>query len=1036
MRWLSIVCLSAWFSSTCSAADTAPSKIDFARDIRPILSDKCFACHGPDAVKRKAGLRLDIPESTFGMLPSHARAVVPGKLDDSEMISRITSKDDQEIMPPRKFGKSLTSAEIDRLKAWVQSGASYPKHWAFVSPTKAPTPTPKIAGWARNPIDAFVIDRLTSERLKPSPEAERSTLLRRLSLDLIGLPPPLEELDTFLQDKRPDAYERQVDRLLASPHYGERWARLWLDAARYADSDGYEKDKSRVVWSYRDWVINAYNKDLPYDQFIIDQIAGDLRANPTQDQIVATGFLRNSMINEEGGVDPEQFRMEAMFDRMDAIGKGVLGLTIQCAQCHSHKYDPLTHEEYYQMFAFLNNASESNQAVYTIDQEKQRADMFREIAKAEASLKASSPDWLSKMSAWESSVRSQPDWQIVRPEVDEISTGGCKYQLKDDGSLLESGYAPTKHTVKLIAKTNAKLITGVRLELLNDADLPLSGPGRSVRGTGALSEFEVLAASVDAPTKTTKLKIISATADVNPAEAPLESIYSDKSEKRRTTGPVAFAIDGKDDTAWSHDIGPERRNLPRKAVFVFDKAVENAKGTILTFLVKQNHGGWNSDDNQNYNLGRFRLSITSASNPTADPLPTAVRAILHNIPQAKRTKAQTEAIFSFWRTTVREWSGTNELIESLWKSHPEGSTQLVLHERERNRKTSMLERGDFLKPVKAVTPGVPAFLHPLQTDGPINRLTFAKWLVDRKSPTTARSVVNRLWQAYFGTGIVSTTEELGSQSEPPSHPQLLDWLAVELMDRGWSQKAIHRLIVTSSTYRQSSKITPDRLAKDPYNRLLARGPRFRVDAEIVRDIALSSSGLLSPKVGGPSVYPPAPEFLFMPPVSYGPKIWAEASKTERARRAIYTFRYRSVPYPALAAFDAPNGDFACVRRSRSNTPLQALTTLNEPLFLDCARSLALRTIQDGGKTDQERLNFAFRRCVSRSANEAETKALLTLLHNQAKRFERPSINPWELAASDPKLPPTLPKGATSADLAAWTAVSRVLLNLDETITKE
>jgi hypothetical protein len=412
-----------------------------------------------------------------------------------------------------------------------------------------------------------------------------------------------------------------------------------------------------------------------------------------------------------------------------------------------------------------------------------------------------------------------------------------------------------------------------------------------------------------------------------------------------------------------------------------------------------------------------------------------VREII-SIPVEKRTPLQIATVFGYWRTTVADWREANARIEELWKQHPEGASQLVLEAQDNPRATHMLSRGDFLKPGKAVRPGVPAFLHPLPPGAPPTRLTFARWLVDRKSPTTARSLVNRIWQAYFGTGIVSTSEDLGSQSEAPSHPELLDWLAVEFMDRGWSLKALHRLIVTSSTYRQSSKVTPELYARDPQNRLLARGPRFRVDAEIVRDIALASSGLLDPKIGGPSVFPPAPAFLFVPPTSYGPKIWKEATGSDRYRRALYTFRYRSVPYPVLQNFDAPNGDYSCVRRTRSNTPLQALTTLNEPLFVECARALALRTVREGGASDAQRLDYAFRRCLSRKPSERESAALLGLLNKETQHFAKGKANPWDFAAEKPSQPPALPPGVSPPQLAAWTAVSRVLINLDETITKE
>jgi len=1010
--------------------------VDFNRDIRPILSGKCFTCHGPDEPRRKAGLRLDNPESTFGVTKTGNRAVVPGNLEESELYQRIISDDDSERMPPLKDGKPLTADEIARLKAWIEQGADYRRHWSFVAPVRPAAPQARNPAWRRNSIDDFVDARLARETLQPAPEADKTTLLRRLSLDLIGLPPTVAEVDAFLADSSPEAYQKQVDRLLDSPHYGERWARIWLDAARYADSDGYEKDKLRQVWFYRDWVIRALNQDLPYNRFIVDQLAGDLLPNPTQDQIVATGFLRNSMINEEGGVDPEQFRMEAMFDRMEAIGKGVLGLTIQCAQCHSHKYDPLTQEEYYKMFAFLNDTHEANVAVYTPEQLEQRANIFRQIGEIEADLRHRHPDWETRMAEWESKVSTdQPEWTVVRPSVDDISTGGQKYFSREDGSLLAQGYAPTKHTVQLKVKTDLKDIRAFRLELLNDPDLPMGGPGRSILGTAALTDIEITAAPADAPTKVAHVKLVKATADVNPPETELAPIFDDKSDRQRITGPVAFAIDGKDETAWGIDIGPGRRNQARKAVFAAEQPISHPSGTILTFYLRQNHGGWNSDDNQSYNLGRFRLSITSAAKAEADPLPKRVREILA-IPRTQRTEGQNSAVFGYWRTTVPEWKEANNKIEALWLKHPEGSSQLVLQSREMHRETHLLKRGDFLKPEQTVGPGVPSFLNPMASDAPKNRLGFAEWIVDRKAPTTARSLVNRVWQTYFGTGLVSTSEDLGSQSETPSHPELLDWLAVDFMDQGWSLKRLHGLIVNSATYRQSSRVTPELAARDPYNRLLARGPRFRVDAEVVRDIALAASGLLNAKVGGPSVFPPAPEFLFQPPASYGPKVWHEAKGEDRYRRALYTFRYRSVPYPALQSFDAPNGDFSCVRRTRSNTPLQALTTLNEPLFLECARALALRTLQDEACCDHDRLTLAFRRCVSRPPTDAEASVLLALLEKQTERFRSGNLKPWELATATPEKPPVLPEGKTPADLAAWTAVSRVLLNLDETITKE
>jgi mono/diheme cytochrome c family protein len=1041
-------------------AQTPPSEkpVDFVRDIRPILSDNCFKCHGPDEKERKAKLRLDVRDAAIAERDGGA-AIVPGHPEKSTLIERLTTDDPEAVMPPPKTGKKLTPQQIDLLKNWIRQGASYVDHWAFVPPKRPPvprgdetgglTPSARATGGLtpsapNNAIDLFIRDRLRREGLRPSPEADKATLLRRLSLDLIGLPPTPEELDAFLSDESPDAYERQVERLLASPHYGERWGRHWLDAARYADSDGFEKDKPRFVWAYRDWVIAALNRDLPYDQFIIEQLAGDLLARspastasplpPSDDPRVATGFLRNSMINEEGGIDPEQFRMEAMFDRMDAIGKSILGLTIQCAQCHNHKYDPITQEDYYGMFAFLNNDHEASVPVYSADDQRRRALIFEQIRRIEQSLKERHPNWRERLANWEAEQKSrkQPTWHIVRPELD--GSGGQKHYLLDDGSILAAGYAPTKHTTEFEVKTPLTTITAVRLELLNDPNLPLGGPGRSIFGTCALTEFKLVAAPADDPGKRQEVKIVSATADVNPPERELDRIFDDNSKRRRVTGPIEYAIDGKDETAWTIELGPGRSNVPREAVFVLEKPISFPSGAFLIFKLVQNHGGWNSDDNQNNNLGRFRFSVTDASDAVADPVPRHVRTILE-IPAELRSESQWDALFSYWRTTVPEWSEENQAIEQLWQQHPRGSWQLTLQPREMPRDTRFLDRGDFLKPKHPIKPGVPSVLHPLPGDADASRLAFARWLVDRRSPTTARALVNRVWQTYFGTGLVATSEDFGLQSEPPSHPELLDWLAVEFMDSGWSLKHLHRLIVTSATYWQSSKTTPEHLEKDPQNRLLARMPRLRVEAEVVRDIALSTSGLLDRKIGGPSVFPPAPSFLFVPPASYGPKVWKEETGPDRYRRALYTFRFRSVPYPALQAFDAPNGDFACVKRVRSNTPLQALTTLNEPLFLECAAGLAERTLREGGECDADRIRYAFRLCTARGPSDRELQALTDLLHRQREHYRQGKGDARGLLASarvtlDPQGPEDI------AERAAWVVVSRVLLNLDETITRE
>jgi hypothetical protein len=1037
------IALIAGIGQPADPAATNP-KIDFEKQVAPILAARCYECHGPK--KQESGLRLDSKNAALKG-GDQGPAIRIGKSPESLLIQAIEGTAETVSRMPEK-GEPLTANQIATLKAWIDQGAIWPdaagtatgkdasKHWAFQPPARPALAAVRDRAWPREPIDRFVAARLDREGIQPSPEADRITLARRMFLDLIGLPPAIDDVDRFVADANPDAAERLADRLLASPHHGERWGRHWLDAARYADSDGFEKDKSRSVWFYRDWVVGALNRDLPYNQFIVQQLAGDQLPDASQDQIVATGFLRHSMLNEEGGIDPEQFRMEAMFDRMDAIGKSVLGLTIQCAQCHTHKYDPLTHEEYYRLFAFINNDHESQRVVYT-PQETMRIDALRrEMQAIETGLQHRTPDWQARMAKWEAEVKSgEVQWEILAPDEYSEPGGGAKLSLLKDQSMLCAGYAPTKCGYRVVGRVKQPRITAVRLELLTDPNLPCGGPGRSFKGTCALTEIKIEAAPADSSSKKTTIRIAKAAADFSQPEAPLEPNFDDKSGKKRVVGAVSFAIDGKDDTAWGIDAGPGRRNQPRSAVFEFEKPIEFASGAVITVNLTQNHGGWNSDDHMNNLIGRFRLSVTTATSPSAAPLPTRVREILA-IPAEQRTPAQTAAVFSHWRTTVAQWKEANDAIEELWRKWPAGATTLTLTARDQARQTSVLKRGDFLKPTKPATPGVPAFLHSLPADAPPTRLTFARWLTDRASPTTARVFANRVWQSYFGTGIVSTSEDFGMQSDPPSHPELLDRLACDFMDGDWSLKSLHRRILGSATYRQSSRVTPDLLAKDPYNRLLARGARFRVEAEIVRDIALSASGLLTRKLGGPAVFSPAPAFLFLPPASYAPFPWAEATGEERYRRALYTFRRRSTPYPMLTNFDAPNADFSCVRRSRSNTPLQALTTLNETVFMEAARALAWRTLSEATPNDDARVTHAFRLVTSRVPNDDERKELLSLLDRQKSRVADGWINPAEVATGKPERPSKVPPGATPTQLAVYTVLARVLLNLDEAITRE
>lgn len=1085
VAWL----LLAWLPATVASAAT----IDFGRDIRPLLSDACFACHGPDETHRQADLQLHLEGS---------HAIVPGDAQASELFQRLISDDPDLRMPPPELGKTLTPQQIESIRQWIDQGAEYQPHWAFTLPVQPPLPTltwpatdrkdstdqgdsanpdtvaatttgGSLANWPRQPIDWFVLERLQQRDWSPSPQAAPTALLRRLHLDVTGLPPSPAEVQRFLDDPSPQAYAATVDRLLNSVAYGERWGRVWLDAARYADSDGFEKDKPRFVWPYRDWVVRSLNDDLPYDQFLIKQLAGDLLPNATQDDHIATGFLRNSMINEEGGADPEQFRVEALFDRMDAIGKAMLGLTLQCAQCHTHKFDPLTHDDYFSLFAFLNSCDEASLTVYSDSEQLVRQAVIADLQTAIDSAFDQTDGLRDQQQEWEQSIRQQhvSNWQTLAIDFNTESTGGQRYLPLDDDIYLAAGYAPTKsRPFGDIVIRDLTQLTALRLEMLNDPNLPHSGPGRSTDGTWALSEWSVQhqVSDGDGNVSWKDLTWSQVTASNDLPESDLPPQYSDRSDNQRTLGPVAFAVDGNDLTAWHGDAGPGRRNDPQTALFILSEplvpqpAADGDQPEIrLRVRFSQMHGGWNSNDNQSINLGCFRVSGTDDNAPAIPSVPPRVLAALAKERDHRSQLEQIDVAEAFLRQHASQIDtgqvDTVSRLEQAWRQHPLGTSQLVLAQRPSPRITRRLDRGDFQSPREVVTAALPPLLNPTDQSLPENpsRLDLARWIASPGCPTTARSIVNRVWQEYFGTGISATSDDLGLQGEPPTHPELLDYLAVDLMDNGWSLKRLHRQILLSATYQQDSAITAEQFEADPDNRYLARGPRGRVSAEIVRDIALSASGLLSSAVGGPPVYPPAPDFLFQPPASYGLKAWATSSGSDRYRRALYTFRFRSVPHPLFEAFDAPNGDVSCVRRPMSNTPLQALVTLNEPLFLECAQALGRTAAQlaardpgdapDPGNLSSPRaaIEHAFLRCTSRLPDPQETDVLLQLLDEYRQRFAAEPELAAELVGARPletDSSPTaeqLPAAEQLAieHLAAWTVVCRVILNLDETITK-
>jgi mono/diheme cytochrome c family protein len=1026
---------------------TGSATVDFTREVQPILAEHCFHCHGPDDKDRKAGYRIDLRDPALKGGRSDLAGIVPGKPAESEIIARIFSTDSEEVMPPPKENKPLSAAQKETLKRWVAEGAPYAQHWAFVPPAKAPLPEANAtkaiapASSTTNPVDAFVEAKLRAVKLAPSAPADPAVLCRRIHLDLIGLPPAPKDVAEFVAAAAatglPSAVESLSKRLMADPRFGERWARVWLDAARYADSNGFEKDLPREQWAWRDWVINAFNRDQPYDQFIIEQLAGDLIPGATQDQIIATGFLRNGMVNEEGAIIPEQFRIEGMFDRMDCVGKAVMGLSLQCAQCHTHKFDPVTHDEYFGLYAFLNNTYEAQSWVYSEEQQKEISRIRSDLWGIDERAKKALPEWREQIAAWEAGISARrPKWTPIEP-YELASTSGLNHPVQlADKSILTLGHPTTRGDIFVLATPELTGVTGLQLEALNHGDLEFGGPGRSKYGTWALSELEV-STQVPGSDKWEKVSLRNATADFAEAVRGLEEEWKagfDK-ERKRIVGPADFMIDGSNDTAWRADRGPGRRNSPSVAVVRFAEPLTLPAGTKIKVLLRMHHSG---DDNGRHNtaLGCCRISLTNAPDPKAEPVDYAA-VLAFATPAAERTGEQQATIFRAWRATVADAKKFNTEAENLWKKFPiAGSSVLHLAERGgiQTRATKLLDRGSWDKPKHDVAPHVPTALNPWPEGAPRDRLQFARWVVAPQSPLAARVAVNRVWQAVFGVGLVETPEDFGTRTPVPEHRDLLDWLAVDFMENCWSHKHLLRTIIASRTYQQSSVASPALLERDPANRLLARGARFRGDAEVVRDSALTIAGLLHPRIGGPSIFPPVPENV----LAYNyvrPTYWNPPQDAERYRRSLYLFRKRSMPDPMLSAFDAPNGDFACARRPRSNTPLAALTSLNEPVFVEASQALALRIWREGGATDESRADYAYRLCTSRGARPAEIAALRRLLEEKRGRLRSGELKAAEIAFSAFTKTADLPADATPADLAAWAIVARVLLNLDETLTK-
>ena len=1018
----------------------APNGVKYNRDVRPILSDKCFQCHGSDATHRKGDLRLDLREGAMKPAKSGEIALVSGKPEKSQLIARVElPHDDEEVMPPEKSGKPLTAEEKAILKQWISEGAEYQGHWAFLKPERPPVPkieNPKSE--IRNEIDAFILSRLEREGLQASPEADRATLLRRVTLDLTGLPPTLEELAAFQNDTSPQAYEKVVDRLLKSGSYGERMAMQWLDFARYADSHGFQTDSSRAMWPWRDWVIKAFNDNKRFDQFTLEQIGGDLIPNATRDQIVATGFNRNHRLNGEGGIIAEEWRVENIIDRVETTSFTWLGLTLNCCRCHDHKYDPLTQKDFYSLFAFFNNITEtgtiqgspnrsggnSDPVILVPDQddERQLALLKKNVSAMESKVTETQLQLPNLVASWEADMESpaavkKQMWEVL-PVKDAKSKGGAALRRLPDGSWIAGGRNPDADIYTVTAPLAEGSFTGVLLETLTDPALPGQSLGRAFNGNFVLTGIQ---GEISAPSLKSPLKITFTRAEAD---------YSQKNYD------VKLLLDQDATNGWAIDGNDPKKRVDRKAMFIVDKPLAIPAGASLTVrLVQQGKFA-------GHNIGRFRLSTTDADpalaslEGTGSP-PAAVLAVMKT-PTENRTPKQRAELEKYYRGTVDSplrdadyaLAAAKAELEKFERTIP----NVMVMKEGPVRDTFLLKRGEYDKPADKVSMATPAVLPPFPKDAPPNRLGLAKWIVDPANPLTSRVWVNRAWEKFFGYGLSKATENLGTQSEYPVHPELLDWLATEFVRIGWDMKAMQKLIVMSATYRQSSKITPALFEKDPENRLLARGPRFRLSGEIVRDQALALAGLLVPAIGGPSVKPYMPDGVWDDTSKYGDLRGYKADSGDGLyRRSFYTIWKRTAAPPTMLLFDAPTREICTVKRSRTNTPLQALALLNEVTFVEAARGIAQQMMKNGGTTPEQRIAYGYKRATAR---DIEPGALRQLTAGFGKRLAAFQAKPTDATA-------LLTQGASKADpalnpaeLAAYTITASVILNLDRVVAHD
>jgi mono/diheme cytochrome c family protein len=1119
----------------------AEEKIDFNRQIRPLISNHCVACHGPDDKERKADLRLDTVEGATADLGGYA-AVVPGKPDESEMLLRILSEDDEEVMPPPKKGKRFTPEQADLIRRWISQGGKYEKHWSYNPPVKHEVPAAADTARPVNEIDRFLLARLEKEGLKPSPEADRHALARRLSIDLTGLPPAWAEVEAFVKDASPDAYGKYVAALLAKPAFGEHWAQMWLDLARYADSSGYPSDQPREIWGYRDWVIGALNRNLPFDRFTIEQLAGDLLPNPTEDQLVATAFHRNTMTQNEGGTSDEEFRNAAVIDRVNTTMAVWMGTTMACAQCHTHKFDPITQHEYFSVYAILNQSADADRkdetpvhSFFSPDQKAKRAVLEKEIGDLEKRFTAPDPAWLSGFGKWDAEFPRDLAWQTPKPDKVTTIPAGVGANIAGDGVVtlakmaekasqtveiplaagplgalrLETRPAPgfgnfvlTGVKAEIVPPANA---TGprarhVRIELpgkarfLQLAEVEVFGGGANVALKGKASHSSqymdaAAARAIDGRTDGDYAKgsVSHTNQEDNPwwevdlgAEMPVDRIVV----WNRTDGGTAIrlerfsviALDEKRVPVWKQQTIPAPKDKaefalggPQPLTFAAATADHEQSGFPAASLVNPAQGGttgWavggaadrphellltlskpvtvaggsklrvtleQQSAHAKHVLGSFRIGVTGdtrVARRLATP-PPVLAALLK--PAAERGEAERKTLTDHYVRNIASESAKERARLAAARKELEAIKPATvpvmqdLAEKDR-RETKVQLRGNWQNLGDVVTPAVPAAFHPFPDKAPKNRLGLGQWLVSRDNPLTARVVVNRFWEAVFGTGIVRTSEEFGSQGELPVHPELLDWLAVDFMEHGWDVKRLLTQLVSSRAYRQESRVTPELEERDPDNRFLARGPRFRPSGELLRDQALATGGILSAKMGGPGVRPMAPNLGLS--TAFGrSNDWTVSEGEDRHRRSVYTEVRRNGPYAGFATFDAPNREVCTIRRGRTNTPLQAFVTMNDPVFVEAAQAFA-RRLAAGVKSGDPaaKVRQAYRLALSREADESEV-ATLTRLHGEALSVFKADPEAARKMATEPIGP--APEGADLTDLAAWTTAANVIMNLDE-----